>query len=58
MIKNWGGHKFRQPEDCDVHHFEWSDCYICDGHLQWCVLCKEGEGDLEPICPRAFAEEA
>lgn len=54
MIENWGGHRFQQPGECDIPHFEGVDCFICDSHLQWCLLCKEAEGDLAEFCPNAF----
>jgi hypothetical protein len=27
------------------------NCIYCDGGLAFCVVCKQGEAELEPTCP-------
>ena len=44
-------HVFEKHDNCELVH-----CMICDGGLQYCIVCRDGEGDLQYPCPGPKAE--
>lgn len=34
-----------------IHRCEKEGCYICNAGLDYCEVCKEGEGGLKTECP-------
>lgn len=41
--KDDGGHVWHECDDLD--------CMICNGGLSLCIVCGQGEGSLEDVCP-------
>lgn len=49
-------HQYRKPNECTCGHRP--GCFICDGGLAVCKLCKNYEGGLTTECPGVPAFDA